>query len=364
MKKITLIGISVFGMFAFSYNVSGQITIGTADLPYAGLNITQEEDTTSTTLSAGTPGAGKTWSFGAMLPQKASSIMFTTPGATKYSAVFPTSNLADSTVGGNGHYYFINNSSEFAVEGVQEYVSDPTYGVTFLVELNLNPVFTQAQLPGSYGQIYSGVSYGKDEFAPTGIVALVYDSIKVTTQITYSDSIDAWGTMTTPTGTYPVLRQNHHEVDIDSANGRSSAGKWSNLQASNTAYHQYNWYTTGANFILVQMNVDPVTGAYLNTKWDNSVPATAGIQELSQSSDGILAYPNPCTSQITFQATSKNDAQYISVFDITGRQVEKLSIASGMISLNTSSYAGGMYLYNVLDKSGNIVGRGKFSVQK
>ncbi|HTB07237.1 MAG TPA: T9SS type A sorting domain-containing protein [Bacteroidia bacterium] len=364
MKKNTLLAISVLGIFAFSANVSGQIAISTSDLPYAGETVTVQEDSTSNTLLPGAPGTSETWSFGALKSQKASTVMFTTPGATKYSAAFSASdNIADSTAGGNGHYYFMNTSSEFAVQGVQEFVTDATYGVTFLVELNFNPVFVQAELPGYYNTNYSGVSNAKDEFAATGFVAFVYDSIIVTVQISYQDTVDAWGTMTTPTGTYPVLRQNHHEVDVERAYGRASSGTLTVLDSSTTAYHQYNWYTTGANYILAQMNVNPSNGAYQNVKWDAAPPADAGIQNISQYAGGIITYPNPCTSQITFQSVAAHDAQFVSIFDVTGRQLEKVSMANGMVVLNTSTYSSGIYFYNIIDKSGNIVDKGKFSVR-
>ena len=188
---------------------------------------------------------------------------------------------------------------------------------------------------------------------------MFYDSVKVNTTITYSDTVDAFGTMTTPTGTYQVLRQNHHEVDIDSAKARSSSGTWTTLQSSSTTYHQYNWYANGIGYILVQMNMNPATNTVKNVVWDSTAPS--GINEVSHFNK-VNVFPNPCSSQINFMSTS-NDVQYACIYDITGRQLATVEMKNGMIILNTSSYSSGMYIYKMVCKDGNMIDCGKFTVK-
>jgi len=353
----------ILGVAAMATQASAQITITSADIPAAGASVVLAKDSASIAFTPGNPSSSsQAWSFGGLVNQKASTVLFMAPSATKYSSYFPTANLADSTIGGNGYYYFNSSSSTFAVTGTEEIIAVPSLGVSFQVFVPLNPNFTQSNLPASYGAKDGGVSNGHYTFSSSAL-ALFYDSEKVVVQITYSDTVDAWGTMTTPTGTYQVLRQNHHEVDIDSLKVRSTSGKWSVPAVpgavTKTTKHQYNWYANGVGYILVQMNMDSNTTNVQNVIWDTNAPAS--VNELSYNGK-VSVFPNPCTSQITFSTVS-NVAQYINVYDVTGRKVEQVEMKSGMTNVNTSEFASGMYLYTLTDMNGNPLDRGKFMVK-
>jgi hypothetical protein len=359
MKKTTLFSNIAVALVCgiFSAKSYAQITISQTDMPSAGLTVITATDSTSGYMPGNPSASAQVWNFAALNHQKTANISFMAPSSTKYAAKFPTATLADSTAGVIGYDFFIVNSGEFAVEGSEQIV---TYsGYYFQVEINLAPVFVQSNLSATYNDKVNGVSRGHEEFGTTGILAFVYDSVKLATSITYSDTVDAFGTMTTPTGTYQVLRQNHHEVDVDSITGRSTAGKWSSIKTTITKYHQYNWYANNIGYILVQMNMDTTSNTVKNVIWDSTAPAS--INELSISGR-VSVYPNPCTSQITFQAPG-NDVQFINVYDIAGRKLDQVEMKNGMNTLNTSSYASGMYLYTLADRNGNILDRGKFMVK-
>ncbi|HXB12371.1 MAG TPA: T9SS type A sorting domain-containing protein, partial [Bacteroidia bacterium] len=315
-------------------------------------------DSTSTYTPGGPSATAQTWNFGALNHEKVNTISFMAPSSTKYASKFSSSdNLADTTSGVSGYYYFDNSASQFAVQGVEEIVAGPA-STSFQIFINLNPEYVQATLPATYGTKLNGVSHGSYEFAPTGVVAFAYDSIKVNTQISYWDTVDAYGTMTTPTGTYQVIRENHWDITIDSAKGRSSAGAWSTLQSTKVKTHEYNWYANGVGYILVQMIMDSNTSG-TKIVWDSSAPAS--VNEISYNGK-VNAFPNPCTSNITF-TTTINTLQYINVYDVTGRKVEQVEMKNGTSNLNTSVFAPGMYLYTLNDANGNLVDRGKFMVK-
>jgi hypothetical protein len=61
---------------------------------------------------------------------------------------------------------------------------------------------------------------------------------------------------------------------------------------------------------------------------------------------------------------SSGENQYIIITDITGRTLSTLPVYNKQIQVNVSAYSSGIYLYNILDKSGNVLNRGKFSVVK
>jgi hypothetical protein len=368
MKKITQVCVLAF-VSLMATRASAQITLSSADLPHAGLTLVTATDSTSAFM-AGPAGASQSWNFGTAKKQLTSEIMFMLPSATKYSSVpaFTKANLCDSTAGKtntgaaiNGYNFFNINSNVFEVEGSEQIVPYKTSGitVTFQVELSLDSEFVQAQLPGVYGEEFHGRCRGQQDQAKS---LIIYDSVRIITNITYFDTVDAWGTMTLPTGTFNVLRKSHHEVDVDSVSEHSSGGSWGAPSATTTTSHVYQWFTNGAGYILAEMNVNPSTGAFMNLVWDTTAAPT-GINEVSFNSH-ISTFPNPCTSQINFILTDNNtQAKNVTVYDVTGRELAKIEMKNNNTILNTTTYSSGMYLYNITDNNGNVIDHGKFMVK-
>jgi len=239
MKKITQLSAIVLSGF-FAMQTSAQITLSSSDLPHIGLTVMTATDSTSSFLP-GPAGASQSCDFSTAKKQLTDKIMFLDPSTTKYASVFSKANLCDSTAGKtntgaaiNGYTFFNINSSVFEVEGSEQIVPYKTSGitVTFQVEINLNPEFVQANLPGVYGETFNGVSRGEQKQAKS---LFIYDSVRIQTNITYFDTVDAWGTMILPTGTFNVLRKNHHEVDVDSVSEHNTGGAWTAPTVTTTA---------------------------------------------------------------------------------------------------------------------------------
>jgi hypothetical protein len=61
---------------------------------------------------------------------------------------------------------------------------------------------------------------------------------------------------------------------------------------------------------------------------------------------------------------SSGENEYIKISDITGRELSTAPIYNSQVKMNIFTYASGLYIYTILDKSGNTINRGKFSVIK
>jgi hypothetical protein len=96
---------------------------------------------------------------------------------------------------------------------------------------------------------------------------------------------------------------------------------------------------------------------------DRSLLDVPSVKVASAIANSVLAYPNPSSTMVTFKM-SAGENQYITITDITGRTLSTLPVYNNQIQLNVSAYSSGIYLYNILDKSGNVLNRGKFSVVK
>lgn len=362
MKKFTLLsGIAIVGgLLAISTQSSAQISIGQTDLPYAGLSVTTDSAGAGILVPGAPSASTQAWDFSTLTNVTAHTINFMDVSATPYASVFTAATLADSTVGGNGYNFFDITSGNFAVVGAEENEYVAAAGVNFKIELALSPLFNQSVLPATYGATEAPqVAKGLDQFAVT--FSVVVSGERFTTTISYSDTVDAWGTMKMPGGkTYDVLRQKHHEYDIDSVY-IDEFGTWAYFEKIAYNKNQYDWYTNGVGYILAEMDMDSTFTTPSDVIWDASAPAPLGVNNISVK-NAVNVYPSPANAEITF-STSNTTEQYISIYDVRGKQIERVVVKNGMESVNTTAYSNGIYLYNITDNSGNLLNSGKFVVQ-
>lgn len=76
----------------------------------------------------------------------------------------------------------------------------------------------------------------------------------------------------------------------------------------------------------------------------------------------VSVYPNPATNNITLTCTI--DVSVIEINDITGRLVGSFSMTDNKINIETSAFAPGVYLYNMLNREKKMINRGKFVIVK
>jgi len=365
MKRLqTLVGLLIVSSLAFTTKTTAQITITDADMPIAGNSFVTGNDSTSAKLTSyapGTKGTNKIWDFHTVPLVYNSTSIFEDPNNTPYGPYFTTSNLADTTVGIAGYTILNSANSEFSVTGLEQKV------LGYMVAVVFNKPIVQLKFPAQFGNTDSG--YCTAHVPPVQFNLLPgSDSAKGNVYVWYADTIDAWGTVTTPLtngasySSYSVLRVKHYEVDIDSIFVQyTGVPGWSYFAYGNprSVTYEYRWYTNGANGSEVASMLMDTNNAHVAAiTWYNGLPN--GVNEISQTHN-TLVYPNPATSQISFRYSSQN-AQNIFVYDITGRVIGQTEMINGLATLNTSSYSSGMYFYHVTDKSGNVLDNGKFSV--
>lgn len=89
-----------------------------------------------------------------------------------------------------------------------------------------------------------------------------------------------------------------------------------------------------------------------------------GIPSMFGNTDNVMVYPNPANNEINIKVSGQAMASTVQVYDITGRAIGTYSIRNNFLTINTQSYTGGLYIYKLLDDSGNELNVGKFSVAK
>jgi|GEM_PF-1440455 hypothetical protein len=87
-----------------------------------------------------------------------------------------------------------------------------------------------------------------------------------------------------------------------------------------------------------------------------------GIQEF-QNLVKFDTYPNPSNSELNLN-TDAGKVSLVNICDMSGRTIETLAITSDHTTVNTSSFAAGLYIYHAVNKDGVVQARGKFSVTR
>jgi hypothetical protein len=76
-------------------------------------------------------------------------------------------------------------------------------------------------------------------------------------------------------------------------------------------------------------------------------------------------YPNPATTVITFDFQKGYDKGYsLQIYNFLGRKMIEQTNMADHTTINLTDFTRGVYIYQLRDKTGNIVETGKFQVSK
>ncbi|PCH97065.1 MAG: hypothetical protein COB85_03070 [Bacteroidetes bacterium] len=77
----------------------------------------------------------------------------------------------------------------------------------------------------------------------------------------------------------------------------------------------------------------------------------------------VTMYPNPASGEIHIVSTVL-DVEFFNIYDISGKLLMNVNIESGSNTMSVSNLMDGMYVYQIVNKSGEVIKNGKFSVLK
>jgi hypothetical protein len=353
MKKITF-SVALIAL-ALYQPLKAQITITSADMPAIGDKIVMATDSTPT-VTAGGNGANQTWAMSALKTQKVDNMVGMTPAATNYSKYFGPATVAYS------HTSSLENFSFYNITATAMDYSGTVLTRNSVTEENVfAPQDQELPLPATYNAKWSVIYRAYDKIVANGFPG--YDSSMATVYGIPHDTIDAWGTITTPLGTYNCIRQRDVSIIYDSIYYHStSSNTWVSLFNIGTPakFYAYIWYANTLHQPIVELITDSTGKTVSSATWLKS--QVTGIEEINSNSTTIL-FPNPVTTRLTMQVTSP-DTRFVKIFDITGRELITATTDNNMAFINTSAFPAGMYLYVTTDKIGNVTDRGKFTVSK
>ena len=116
-------------------------------------------------------------------------------------------------------------------------------------------------------------------------------------------------------------------------------------------------YTTGDNALLdlALAGDNSALNSFIPTFILN-VESNVGVEELANLSD-VVVYPNPATTEVTFEFTSANENTNVQIFDLLGNLVYNNTYSKNIVNVNTSNFTNGVYIYKLTSDKNSAVGR-------
>lgn len=297
MKKVLLITV-----IACSVNCFAQPVIQNgSNLPTPGFSAPVTAIVSgSTDITAG--GANHTWNFGSYTFTPVGIVDVLAPSATPFASSFPTSNFAFSFSG--AYSYF--NVSPTKMEVLAWTITSPGAGNDYTP----NPR-TTLKFPFNYNDIETD-TWQKVNGSPEAVT------------LTY----DAYGTLITPTGTYTNVVRIKENYGV--------------------GQNDYQWY------ILNPLMQVAIFDHNTNTLYHIGASQITGVDDQHNLQEAVEIFPNPSNEHVNVRNIPSGSS--IIIADMTGNLIYSSTQVDTQETINTSSFANGIY-YLRLTSKGKIVSK-------
>ncbi|MEI6124332.1 MAG: T9SS type A sorting domain-containing protein [Bacteroidota bacterium] len=361
MKKLLFIIFVLCGVSSYAQ----QITLTYSDIGTPIRTYDERVDTAVlSSISPGAAGPSQTWNFSTLHDSLyLSSVNLINTTSAPLSSLFPTATFAARYDSAINYYFFKSVPTALTMVGaVSDYLN-----TNDSIKLILSVPDTIMRIPANYGDTYTVYSFGDTKSRShysydTLGYAVPIDSVRIKHSQLKTIHFDAWGTVTTPTSTFPALRQKETAISNDSIWGYVNfplyppINGWQFLTLRSDTTDTYNWWMKQLGITAVKMTMVKQTPVIQRVDWTYNV--FLGIPETQTTTPGL--YPNPANEMITISNTS-NFSQLV-IFDVLGNEISRQNIQNNnQISFSVKPFANGVYFYNLLGKTAS--NNGKFVVK-
>jgi hypothetical protein len=355
-----------YTLFLFLFSglcASAQITLGTTDMPVVNDSLKVSINTTIGTLNATLTDTNYVWDFTTLVPARQDVEHFDNPlnFALPFNLLFNPFNTSyglynytpDSIPGTpiklSKSYDFIKNSS----------ADYKTIGKgLFLNGIPVNAQYTKDDYVYRFPMMYGNTDSCDYKYGAS-----------VPTQFYYGEkghrvnTVDGWGTLKVPMGTFQVLRIKS-VLNMTDTIYLDTIHFGFNRPLPKTI--QYKWMSAGGKIPVLEIDgtvaggvFTPNSVTYRDTM-RHGVPQT-GIAEVYAQPLRIATWPNPGTGSVYFDLNGLK-ASEIKVFDASGKMISAFRVGSEIPMLDVNAYPQGIYFFQVISHDQQVLGRGKIAV--
>lgn len=206
---------------------------------------------------------------------------------------------------------------------------------------------------------------------PASILAalpITPDSIRVTYKTVRRDTVDGWGTLKIPGGSYPVLREKRVSYNTTVLEARISflgIGSWTDVTSQASAIGVAPIDTTTSFYFWSNAVKEPVMVYSLRRNVDSAQTISYKYLPLTsvKNTEGVAGsfdtYPNPAKDAVFFDLKNwKSDTYTLSINDILGKRyyTETLKVSGQQtVRVPLNGFVDGTYITTVTDKDGNVL---------
>ena len=208
-------------------------------------------------------------------------------------------------------------------------------GNSFDLAISSDTIETYYKLPVAFGDTNHTRSYSQIDFNP--IYNAIWNQHKARTTIA-----DGYGSLTTPYGTFNVLRLKHEIIETDSIYTELPiiGATWIPLDLP--LVREYEWWANGKKMPILKITTNEIFGNESITAieyLDNYLGLDAGLEDKALD---FSVFPVPTTALIRVNSSVPFDT--IEIFDRTGRRVKHQDFVKAVeITLDVQDLAQGVY---------------------
>jgi hypothetical protein len=369
MKKINTLFVLFLTGFSFTQN---PLTLVFEDLPVVGREMINVNQSNLLGINLGNSGENQTYNFSSFSSGTTDTVKFISVAETPHASLFTNSNISSYNTLGMTYTFFNSSSTELSILGMTM-VNPFDSELPQMIVVSSNPL-TQMNLPLTYESSFIDSGEFQTSAFPFDLVLneanpLVYvDSIRSKIKIKRNSTIDGWGTLQTPDGEFPVLRQVVEDINIINPELRTVTDigfgivfeTWVNLADLNLGEEQDFSDTSKTYFYITNSNVTkPLILAEVSmnnfgviTEAKYAKVNTASTEDLISSNE-LKLYPNPANYEVSIE--SEHQINSIKIIGLDGKEIYSEVVKSKSHHIDLKNMNAGQYTMFIETEKGNLI---------
>lgn len=357
MKKSLILA---FAALSSSYAVA-QITINNNDMPVVNDTIRISTTADQWGIDPTLTGANYNWDFSFLTPVSQTIDTFVAVTTTPFAYQFYF----------NNQFIYPDHKASYAKKGTDLslfgfltisnvydfYKNDATGYRNVGYGANINglpasvrniPTDTIYEFPLNYGDNYSSHS--------TSSISIPNMFYYGTSKVMSNATVDGWGSITTPYGTFNCLRV-AMTIDIHDSLYLDTLGFGFGIDRPTEI--QYHWLAAGMKEPILQINTS-FAGVITTIRYRDFPVLNIGVEENKELA--IRMYPNPTSEMVLIETLQENGS--VEVYDLSGKLVlnHPVKASTGTFVLNCSSLSNGTYFVRLIQE--HSVSTGKLMIAR
>ena len=373
---------TILFLFLITTTLSAQITVTNATFPVAGdtLKLAYASNPQFAISVYTPPGGGQTWDLSGLQIGETKDIIFKPADQGVVGAQVPGAELFAVQSPNTEQYYNVTPTSFES----QAYYGTVPYDIVANHVFDYAPPFPERNAPLNFFDIRAASSSILETFVPTDfspqlmislaafINPAIIDSMRYRVSTSIIETVDAYGSMTIPGGTYDVLREKrilyrgtHMDAKVpvlgwlDISDEARQAGFYGLVVDTIPSFQFYNDVAKEPIAIVTLTSYQNIVTEVVFK--NNSV--TSGTAPVDAAHPSITISPNPASDEATISFKDFEPGPYHLVMtDARGQIVQESTVQindNTTEQLNLVGLLPGMYIVTIYDEHQRILCRGK-----